>query len=981
MTYELPQETIDNLVLDAEAFAKFITGLTTETVETRTGAIYDTLAKLINDIADAGGFEPFLTTAALLASTPTAAKKGAKALDTGKLWYWNGTTWTDTGLSEYDKAVANDEQLEANRLYNVNKLTTDQIRFVTAPTGVTGTSTVVTRNGIKQLKVSSAAANGAIVCYWDFPVASFPREFAGSLHIEGLTAGSNGYVGIQQLDASNAIVASSYAQTLITEAVTSKTYKMTVASLHASATKVRLIANMLTTSGGVREMYVSSPFIADGTSANFIAPLPAAVDLTPLNNNITKLLDAFDEVSVSNKNKHNPALCTDGMTVNYADGVAVAFANGIAFGKQAVTAGNTYTYWIPTGSAFQFFPVMYTYAANGAYLGIDHSVGGSGEIVNSAPPTGIVYSDANHTVTFTIPAGSSIAFIQMRMNYATHTGSDFTALVNSMQLELGSVKTAFEAYNPSVSGSILVLKNSRLPSGSGGTTTAALTSKETFVVVMDATDLYIRTKFNATSDLVQQVRYNSTTAWSNNVVNLWASKTIPAATTKDNTVTAFASGTLVANQTDDATPLNYNNTYIGANHGAFVVHQIVKSSHGKTYADVGSKWSDGTRNYTLVRIVDANTLWLVSDNTGTSSAWVFYTTALSAGSSLTHVSGATNTGAISSITSDTLTQLTKALNNHTKKVIVNGYKELTTAGTYEVESLEITDAYDIMNVPAILTYLQGRVGTTTEQLLSVDSIASDVRTGVTYEYTLNGAITVTTLVYIKQAIKWGWIGLLQALPLDFTGKSLLLYVPKINPLTVSSVTYDLKNVADVSTPTVGTLNLTKGNWIDANLPPDRMVSIVKNGANKEIGHILGHSLTRGITVPATRKAASEVGFFNFPTKKMYPHSMTGDIFAGSVVPAGTVVNAVAYRSLYDTRVVPELTALTWFKDNKDYFVVIDAHTNLSAFKVKLPNFMQGKNVSIADSDGNLTVLNDIVADGGVLINVINSYTSSMLKVS
>lgn len=104
MAYDLPQETVDNLVLDAEAFAKFMLGLASETVTTRTGSIYKTLAKLIYDIAAAGGFEPFLTTAELLATTPTAARKGAKALDTGKVWFWDGTKWIDTGLSELDQA-------------------------------------------------------------------------------------------------------------------------------------------------------------------------------------------------------------------------------------------------------------------------------------------------------------------------------------------------------------------------------------------------------------------------------------------------------------------------------------------------------------------------------------------------------------------------------------------------------------------------------------------------------------------------------------------------------------------------------------------------------------------------------------------------------------------------------------------------------------------------------------------------------------
>lgn len=59
---------------------------------------------------ETGGFEPFLTEAQLLASTPTISPKAAKALDTGKIWYWGkseGTTidaWHDTGLSELDQA-------------------------------------------------------------------------------------------------------------------------------------------------------------------------------------------------------------------------------------------------------------------------------------------------------------------------------------------------------------------------------------------------------------------------------------------------------------------------------------------------------------------------------------------------------------------------------------------------------------------------------------------------------------------------------------------------------------------------------------------------------------------------------------------------------------------------------------------------------------------------------------------------------------
>lgn len=113
MAYELPQETIDNLVLDANSFATFIIGLITDTVVTRTGAIYPTLPKLIQGIMEAGGFEPFATEAELLANVPTVPKTAAKAMDTKAIWYWDGT-WHDTGLSEL--AQANNY---TNNRYNV----------------------------------------------------------------------------------------------------------------------------------------------------------------------------------------------------------------------------------------------------------------------------------------------------------------------------------------------------------------------------------------------------------------------------------------------------------------------------------------------------------------------------------------------------------------------------------------------------------------------------------------------------------------------------------------------------------------------------------------------------------------------------------------------------------------------------------------------------------------------------------------------
>ncbi|MGQ1523184.1 hypothetical protein ACT44T_14415 [Acinetobacter baumannii] len=83
---------------------------TKQVINPRWGEPFYSLPLAVQKVMETGGFEPFLTQAQLLASTPTISPKAAKALDTKKIWYWGkdeGETedsWHDTGLSELDQA-------------------------------------------------------------------------------------------------------------------------------------------------------------------------------------------------------------------------------------------------------------------------------------------------------------------------------------------------------------------------------------------------------------------------------------------------------------------------------------------------------------------------------------------------------------------------------------------------------------------------------------------------------------------------------------------------------------------------------------------------------------------------------------------------------------------------------------------------------------------------------------------------------------
>lgn len=78
------------------------------------------------------GIVNYQTQAALLAFTPTQANYTAKALDTKKVWLWDGVQWKDTGLSELDLAkqytdIFNTITLNKNKDFPLIKVTRSSI--------------------------------------------------------------------------------------------------------------------------------------------------------------------------------------------------------------------------------------------------------------------------------------------------------------------------------------------------------------------------------------------------------------------------------------------------------------------------------------------------------------------------------------------------------------------------------------------------------------------------------------------------------------------------------------------------------------------------------------------------------------------------------------------------------------------------------------------------------------------------------------
>ncbi len=104
-------EKLVNADKNADTLGAFIESDENTTVISRLGRTFPSLAKAIKLMIEAGDVVPFPTTELLQAWTPDTAPRAAKALDTGKVYFWGKlseseieNSWHDTGLSELDRA-------------------------------------------------------------------------------------------------------------------------------------------------------------------------------------------------------------------------------------------------------------------------------------------------------------------------------------------------------------------------------------------------------------------------------------------------------------------------------------------------------------------------------------------------------------------------------------------------------------------------------------------------------------------------------------------------------------------------------------------------------------------------------------------------------------------------------------------------------------------------------------------------------------
>lgn len=472
--------------------------------------------------------------------------------------------------------------------------------------------------------------------------------------------------------------------------------------------------------------------------------------------------------------------------------------------------------------------------------------------------------------------------------------------------------------------------------------------------------VYVRSIYNDSTDMVQlMVLHNA-----NNQAALLGTYLIKST---DSTLYYRISSTTINTGTDNTAPLQY--VYLGSISGAHGVQAITATiaGHDKTSADIGSIWTDGTYQYYLAEITDANNIVFMSLPYTVSGEQGIRQNAFAA-STLTHVSGATHTGSMVSTNEDPLQRYPVTFNN-LQKLIVDD-RVITADSEYYCNSFQIVDRYDVVD-PTTYTATNPFVWNAGSSLARVD---------MAYRWGRNGAIVMGYGIKFNTSHKTINSGLIQVqkLPVGGTFAKLFDYIPGTKPKTVGATTYNFAAKQDMTSNPAANFYLVKTDMLDSTKPVNRMVQLLTNSSNISLSNSAhGYDITYGSGLPDNRRINNDTAIWYITTaNKSYPRLQSG------INSLNKTIYSSAYFTFFDPKKNDSLTACYAIPSADAWLLYIDAHQQLTRYTVKVDQFLAGKRIEVVEKNDSMTlVTTDAVPAGGLIINNTNGNGYLVLRLT
>ncbi|AEV34169.1 hypothetical protein Oweho_3218 [Owenweeksia hongkongensis DSM 17368] len=457
-------------------------------------------------------------------------------------------------------------------------------------------------------------------------------------------------------------------------------------------------------------------------------------------------------------------------------------------------------------------------------------------------------------------------------------------------------------------------------------------------------NLYIRTPFNTTTDLVHRWQEVGVNVSPNYTGVKFLDKTTEL------TVASFNAADWAASFSDNVAPIWFDEFgTTSGNHGfllSVITLRAPTPTHTKDYSDIGSVYSDGTHEWYIVDVPDNTTLVLYSKTFNDGNGFTLDRSA-SADGLLVHQSGGTNTGAVY-WGSRSFNQLFPVHKNVVNKFLIDG-KEIANDGTWYGERIKVVSNYDIVDLRYIPTDTPF-TPTNADSLVGVSSVVTyDASGSSEWDYTFN--------FYSPWFIDL--FGINQAQYLSATNTdSILAYLPDVDTLNG----YDFANVENITTLTGTEFNFTKANSPDTTKPANRYIQIAKKTSGERIvGMAEGFAFTSGQTKPSIRGRENEQYWQIATSKKSYPRAISR-----YDTEENPLIELKGYFSFFDPETNPNFTSVYLSKENNSYILFIDAHDSVHNQKVVVPEIVNGYFLGTVSNKGSLSVVSDPYINNNVV---------------
>ena len=406
-------------------------------------------------------------------------------------------------------------------------------------------------------------------------------------------------------------------------------------------------------------------------------------------------------------------------------------------------------------------------------------------------------------------------------------------------------------------------------------------------------------------------------------------------------------GQIVHHTDDDITPIRTFTT-VGGNHGYTSISTVTDSNHNKTKSDLGSVWSDGATEYTLLQI-NGNDLVFGCPYNVQSNGHI-ESTRRKPVANLTHVRNGTNTQSIST-SNETGGQLYPSVNKIKVDYILDG-KLIEKDGEYLGDKLIIKEEYNIMDYKDIIDKAQSNVGTPYHEL----EIEGVTRMTNTYTFTKGLKNSTSHGIQALKTVNFMRSGFLQSARMGLSGHNLVRYVPNLKPVGG----FDF-GVGEDMTSYDTNLIIRKTDLKDDSVPVSYTTDwLVDSNGNKKYGFSMGYITDKTNSKKADRLANTDVMWDFRSTGKNYPVAIEG-----LTMEAGEYMNFQGFRHYLVPEEVGDAVNLSVVKDEADTYLY--THFENTATQDVFLKDEIGKKIEALQTD-NLVNLNDTVDSSGVVLN-------------